>query len=142
MKVKELIKKYPKILDMNVNGLEFIQEDDYERHIEETITSFTEITKKQEKELTNLFIKLIPFKFIFQPQEKVEGKIVAFYKDGNNIMVDDWYNNIKENVNILSDLHYYSTNGEDYKENGSKFYLNEYHIMKDFLYKIKLKNKA
>jgi len=116
--VRELIEKYPSILNMRLSGLEFFREDSKESEILNLIEDFTDVEFQQIKELIGEFLgsdrkypKISIERITDIPSVKIKVK--------NGFMfINDKYNNYKsessEFKKVYLELLYYA--GEYYDE--------------------------
>ena len=124
--IKDLIEKYPQILNMDLNGLEFFRGDMEDYEIKNLIEDFTDVTISDIEKLISDFIsinakyKQIPIKMITDvPSVKIKVK-------NNKVYFNDKYNDNKSNITDLKKIYleliYYAT-GEYYEEDEDYSYL-------------------
>lgn len=102
MIVKDLIKRYPDILNMDIDGLYFIHKDCKDGDIKDIILSFTKVSLDKFEELYNNFLGgTINYK----------GFDVVISSNGNGYLVTDAYNKSQSRIedfkDWLIDMRYY-----------------------------------
>lgn len=100
--VKDLIKRYPDILNMDIDGLYFIHKDCKDGDIKDIILSFTKVSLDKFEELYNNFLGgTINYK----------GFDVVISSNGNGYLVTDVYNKSQSRIedfkDWLIDMRYY-----------------------------------
>lgn len=102
MSVRDLIEQYPDILNMDIDGLDFIHEDCKDGDIKDIILSFTKVSLDKFEELYNNFLGgTINYK----------GFDVVISSNGNGYLVTDAYNKSQSRIedfkDWLIDMRYY-----------------------------------
>lgn len=102
MIVKDLIEQYPDILNMDIDGLDFIHEGCKDEDIKDIILSFTKVSLDKFEELYNNFLGgTINYK----------GFDVVISSNGNGYLVTDAYNKSQSRIedfkDWLIDMRYY-----------------------------------
>lgn len=100
--VKDLIKRHPDILNMDIDGLDFIHEGCKDEDIKDIILSFTKVSLDKFEELYNNFLGgTINYK----------GFDVVISSNGNGYLVTDAYNKSQSRIedfkDWLIDMRYY-----------------------------------
>ena len=134
--VKDLIEKYPQILNMDLNGLEFFSKDSQECEILNLIEDFTDVTFQQVEELINNFISVDgKYKKISIDRITDTPSVKIKVKD-RKVYFNDEYNDVKYNTSDVSKIYlellYYL--GEYYEDIGEGcFSLSNFNKVKELI---------
>lgn len=94
MIVKDLIEQYPDILNMDIDGLDFMHEDCKDKDIKDIILSFTKVSLDKFEELYNNFLGgVINYK----------GFDIVISSNGNGYLVTDAYNKSQSRIDDVKD---------------------------------------